>query len=86
MDQRRIRGKGASYRKTRNIYIASAIVCYLGGGLLAVTSPSRGRLFAVGIPAGAITLVLMTLAILYGRAARAYRARERARSLREQDF
>lgn len=75
--------KAYRYRRSRNIYTAAAAAVYIAGGLLAVAARTRAALVAVSILAGLVTLVLVSLAVLYGRGARAAARRAAARARRE---
>lgn len=75
--------KAQRYRKSRNIYTAAAITVYVLGGLLAVVSRTRAGIVAVSILAGVVTLVFVSLAVLYGRGARAAARRAAARAFQE---
>jgi len=69
MTNRNKNDKAHRYRKSRNIYAAAAAAVYIAGGLLAVAARTRAALIAVSILAGLVTLVLISLAVLYGRGA-----------------
>jgi hypothetical protein len=75
--------KAYRYRKSRNIYAAAAITAYVLGGLLAVVARTRTGLVAVSILAGLVTLIFVSLAVLYGRGAKAAARRAAARVFQE---
>jgi hypothetical protein len=83
MTNRNKNDKAHRYRKSRNIYAAAAAAAYIAGGLLAVAARTRAGLVAVSILAGLVTLVFVSLAVLYGRGARAAARRAAARAFQE---